>query len=626
VALAFIGSAILFYALYARLPVLYDADAYYHLAVARDCAERGIPERLEWARFSLLHDGFGDKELLFHLLLAPFAALRDATTGGVIALALLNAVVVAALTHAGLRTMGYWGIAVPLLVFGTAIDFTLRTIRLRPELLSLILILAAIPLAARGRVILLGVVACAYALGYTAFHALLGLVVLFAAVVLWQERRLEGRLVLAALVGVVLGLVLHPHFPTNLRVWAVQNVQFFVHDALPDVGREIRSRTTSDTLVLNLGWWAALLVLWRSREPVRAPATDTRLGDFTLVATVVFGVLYLLMARFILYLVPLATLALLRSMAARGEAPGGPVRLPWRGRVPFALAMTLCLLSALPLGYLGWTRMKASVRDFGPHLRADREAFAAAMPDGAKVAAPWAATESFVFWAPRARYLNVLDPIFMVAKDAALYRAYLDLFEGREPDVPLVARTRFDSDFYADDGQYPFARARLLQDPRIIPLHDGSSYLYRFQPGRNGDFLLDWKVLPITAPAPPPLAMLVDPSTPSYPRAVVPEERALEGYVDGRRLGPADACRTFARVEERTEPVHMLVEVAPYGTAEVFVDDRLAAAIPSPRAAVLGRGVILPLALDPGLHRITVRTCPTESHLGFYALVRDRQP
>jgi hypothetical protein len=62
--------------------------------------------------------------------------------------------------------------------------------------------------------------------------------------------------------------------------------------------------------------------------------------------------------------------------------------------------------------------------------------------------------------------------------------------------------------------------------------------------------------------------------------------------------------------------------VSPYGSAEIFVDDALVAAIPSARLAVVGNGVVVPLALDAGRHRITVRTCPSGPQLGFYALVR----
>src|SRR6185436_12098308 len=127
-------------------------------------------------------------------------------------------------------------------------------------------------------------------------------------------------------------------------------------------------------------------------------------------------------------------------------------------------------------------RMEASApRAFRAETRPDWEAFGRAIPPGAKVFAGWQAAEQFVFWAPRAVYVNVLDSIFMVARSPALYGRYLDVLHGREPDVPFVARSLFDSDFFADDGQYPLVRQRLMQgDPRVDRLHDGITCLYRF--------------------------------------------------------------------------------------------------------------------------------------------------
>src|SRR5437867_10959776 len=146
-ALVCLGSALALYLLCARLPVLPDGDSYYHLAVARAYAEHGLSYRPDWARFSVLHDGFGDKELLFHILLMPFAGLADPARGGVMALALLGALVAAVLAHQARAASGRWGLAGPLLVFGGAADLLLRATRLRPGLDGLRLILHAPPLA-----------------------------------------------------------------------------------------------------------------------------------------------------------------------------------------------------------------------------------------------------------------------------------------------------------------------------------------------------------------------------------------------------------------------------------------------------------------------------------------------
>ena len=287
------------------------------------------------------------------------------------------------------------------------------------------------------------------------------------------------------------------------------------------------------------------------------------------------------------------------------------------------MAFSVCLLwgvYALPMIF---KRMEAvALNAFRPGAREDWEAFARAVPDGAKIFAGWQATEQFVFWAPRAVYINVLDSVFMYAKSPELYRAYLDVLQGREPDVPFVARSRFDSEFFADDGQYPLARGRLLNDPRVKKLHDGNTCLFDFTGASNEPFVVDWKLLPPTVPLPPPAEVVLDPQIPGYPRATAARDRAIEGYIDGRRLGNASGCLAFAHVEDVVEPNRANLEVSPYGSADIYVDDALVAAIPSPRLAVLGNGVIIPLALDPGRHRITVRTCPSGDAVGFYALER----
>ena len=72
-----------------RQPLLYDNDSYFHLAVARTYAEAGPVDRLEAVRFSVMEDGFGDKELLFHLLLVPFTVWLDPVFGGQLFLAAL---------------------------------------------------------------------------------------------------------------------------------------------------------------------------------------------------------------------------------------------------------------------------------------------------------------------------------------------------------------------------------------------------------------------------------------------------------------------------------------------------------------------------------------------------------
>src|SRR5688500_17126219 len=116
---------------------------------------------------------------------------------------------------------------------------------------------------------------------------------------------------------------------------------------------------------------------------------------------------------------------------------------------------------------------------------------------GAKVAASWGDAHLYVYWAPQARYLNLLDPIFMAAWRPRAYQAQLAVFRGEDPDVPLAAATELDSDFIAltsrgRSGPVP----RLVSDPRVRLLHAGYESLYALLPEANQAFVLDWRVSP----------------------------------------------------------------------------------------------------------------------------------
>jgi hypothetical protein len=107
VLLAFLATSLGLGAIVLSFPNLYDADSYFHLAVARDYARGALRGGLRWARLSALADGFGDKELLFHLLLAPFASMKDGARAGWAAVALLNGVVAAVVAAAAWPVLFY---------------------------------------------------------------------------------------------------------------------------------------------------------------------------------------------------------------------------------------------------------------------------------------------------------------------------------------------------------------------------------------------------------------------------------------------------------------------------------------------------------------------------------------
>lgn len=611
----------------------YDSDSEYHLAIARAYARQGIRHDFPWARFSLLGNGFGDKELLFHLLLVPFAAGADPLAGGRLALALLQALVLAALAAAATRAVGAWAVAVPFFLVVASTELDWRLVRLRPELLSLLLILAAVVAAARRRPVWLGGLGLLYALSYVAVPTFAGLcVLLFLAYGLF-DRSWEPRLALYPVVGCGVGLLVHPQFPSNLVMVWVQNVEYFRWKGVLDVGSEIRPDFTDVALMVNLGLWLAALALGLARRagPIASPSDPQaglreRLALGFAVATAVFGALYLLMSRFALYALPLGALALLYGLRCRDGTIGGWVRLPGRGRLPLAAALALALLVALPEARRQLAELRARTSP-GPHGErlADRRAFGGSVPEDAKVAAPWRSTPIYMLWAPQGRYLNVLDPVLMALEDLEAYELQRRVFAGLEPDVPLVVASRLDSTYLAfpRQGDGGAVVRRLVADPRARAVLRGSHELWALVPSTREVFALDWQVfddadLPA---ANRPLG--------SYPRALTPRGAAYEGYVDARRVGGAKACVGFAHDLSLGAARHERLELAAAGPATLWLDGELVVANGAAAGAVLGEGTVVELDLAPGRHRLVVRSCPVGGEPpinGFYLVDRTPRP
>ena len=601
-------------------PVIEDTDSYFHLAVARAYRAEGVTGRLPWARFSLLHDRYGDKELLFHVGLMPFVGNGTSTTGGRVALALIGAALLALVSHLGARMVGPWGLVLGPFLLLTCGDLDLRLMRLRPELPALGLLLLATDAAARGRTRRLAVLACLFALSYTAWQALGGLVLLWFVARTWQARRPAWELLLHPLMGLGLGIVIHPSFPANIDLWVAQNIDYHRLRPLLDVGNEIGAPLGDQTLLRNLGFWiglGAVIGAWRSRSRHDAPTGPSRAtgpGDGApwLVAAVCFTVLFALGWRFAIYFFPFAALATL-------ALTGGLSRPTGRGAVGLLLAGTLASAPwVVPI-----------VRDFLGTGHDTREArghdLSSLLPVGARVAAPWGLADVMVYYAPQARYLNVLDPVFMAVPYPFQYAAQRALFDGAEPDIPLVAGTLLASDYVAfQRGTSARLEARTAVDPRLEPLMVGPDLLYRVVAGRNDRFWLDWTVAPTVDPPwggvpPPPSATPIP-----YPRATDPRARDLEGFVDaGRAIAPG-RCVLLHTELSLPGSTSMRLELAASGPVTIWIDQARRAATASPGGAVLGQGLLIDLRVAAGAHTVDVATCadPTTGRTGFYLVER----
>lgn len=593
-----------------RFSIIPDWDSYLHLAIARHYGEHGFQPVLPWARFSVLNSGLGDKELLFHGVLVPFATWMDPALGGRLVLALFNAGVVVSLGAFALRTLGRWGLAVPFLLYAGCGPFLDRIVRLRPELGSLLLLLLALWLVSRRSWVALGVVSGIYALSYTAIHFFLGLTCLWFLAEWFQIRVAPWRMLVAAFCGAACGVLCHPGFPANMRTFYYQAFLFFRHKAQLDVGPEILPPPWGPALAGSLGLLVGLSALLLAREEVAGATpnpSDRRLARSTWVAALTCLVLYAFMQRMAIYAFPFLTLALLAELRARGFRVAPVIRL---GRLRLPLVAGLFTAAALCTLTLSRSVFVPMYRQ-GPADRTEATwaAIGRALPAGAKVAATWESAEVMAFWAPQGRYLNLFDPVFMAVPFPEAYAFHRQVFSGQEPDIPLAVAGPLDSDWIAYDlNKVPReVTERLVQDPRVTLMASGSTLLGRMNPTGQARFLLDWEVADSSPREIRP-----------YPRLASPRLHRMEGFVDALRAGPGPRYAFTLPLPTRA----LDLELAPYGPTEVRIEDQLIFRTSQSRHAILGRGYRFSLPLGAKGRLVVITSKASDGRAGFYLVDR----
>ncbi|MEO8033464.1 MAG: hypothetical protein ABI837_03460, partial [Acidobacteriota bacterium] len=341
-----------------------------------------------------------------------------------------------------------------------------------------------------------------------------------------------------------------------------------------DIGEELTPPHLVTLLPLIVGWLAGFAALWlatrRQSQPVTGKATVSSQEWLTYAITlVVFLVLYARMSKMAIYVYPLAMVTLLRWRASRGQSIAEGT--------PLAIALLVSIGLAFPaMAHPTLRRILGLEGEVATET--DLEAFGRRVPKGARIAATWGDAETYAFWAPQGRYLNVYDPTFMYVPYPREWAAQDAVFSGREPDIPRALSGPLQSDYIAFDSvaMSPVFLDRVRNDPRLRIVYGG------------------YNVLLAVVPA--------------------PVFAIGTGFVDV----PSSDCATIRHVERGPSRL----EFAPWGRGATKVDGVPALTISRPQGAVLGRGARIDLGA--GEHILELTTCAASGRNGFYLVRRAR--
>ena len=227
-------------------------DAYYHIAMAERGPSVFTAKKFPALELSVWRDTFADKELLYHFMLCGLVKLQKIFMPVIEAPFHFPAFVfLAVLVASFLFAMKRFGVSPPLylpmtmLAMMSAPNVTFRMLMLRPHIFSLTLMLVLCGLLARGSLRWklgwsLGI-SLLYTWSYSNPQFIVIPVLFFAVADIrtcgWKSLLLAA----AALLGVFLGLLIHPQFPNSFIIWKVQSVDALFGPLLSDGARGMKT-------------------------------------------------------------------------------------------------------------------------------------------------------------------------------------------------------------------------------------------------------------------------------------------------------------------------------------------------------------------------------------------------
>ncbi len=455
-------------------------DGFFHILAAEHVLE-GIRGEMPWLPLTVFGDGWIDHQLLFHVVLAPFAWLLPGVVAAKAGAATLAGLAGFALFRFLRRLEAPWALAWATLPFALSWTFWARMEMPRTQSMSLILLLWGMAALVRGRPWQVLAASWLYAWTYHVSVILLPIAVLHALVAAFLPgsplpRRELWKGPAAAGVGLLAGFVIHPHTPRTL--WFVYQhavVKVLNRDAL-QVGPEWLAGGP-EKLLATAGWAVAALlaagVLIVGARRWRTSTVFVALVALCATAGALFA------NKFVEYSVPLSFATLALALRDR-RAAVGPLLPGWRRPLGRALA------AVVVLGLLVWSGVHVH-RAMKDHFHSPDRARAAMawiadnVPPGERIYHfDWTQFPELAFHGPEQAYIVGLDPHFLAWKNRELWDLHEKIAQGWGTNPSRPIRERFDCGYAVLLLPYPGAEDTLALDPGLERVFaDEGAIVYR---------------------------------------------------------------------------------------------------------------------------------------------------
>lgn len=482
-------------------PAIVGNDGYYHIRMAELIRQQGLKPPFIWMPLTILNaKDFYDHHMLYHVILALFipgdprepvadASLFTAAKWASIVIPVLAFVAIwYMLRRQGVRWAWLWALG----LFAVSDAFIYRMSMVRAQALSLLILVVGLHWLLKRRYRLLLPLGFLYVWSYNAFP-LLAVIAVVVFVATWiTEKKFEWEALIWPIAGIILGLILNPYFPKDLK--------FIFEHLLPKFGANpsglgiewepyntwiLFQNSTLMFFLIPLGIFA---LGWQNR-----PIDRSQLVGLLLIC--VFGVMLIKSRRFIEY-AP-AFVLIFTALACRPMIQRFITLLPTVNQWPvlksvaagLALAVLLVALAVIFYRAIDQARTQVDTSQPASYMADGVHWLKEHAPPGAMIfQTDWDDFTQLFFYDTDQIYLVGLDPTYLQLADPGLYNLWVAITRGQVQNPSKQIAADFGHPLYVfSDTQHTAFMNLAADDPGLKEVyHDNEVVIYEVLANTGG--------------------------------------------------------------------------------------------------------------------------------------------
>ena len=457
-------------------PDMPDNDGFYHIKLAWLMRTEGLEPNFQWLPLTILNQNeFYDHHFLFHVALIPFTFFDDLRIGAKWAAVVFSTLAFVAIWFLFHRQRIPFAWLWALALLGVSDAFLYRMSVTRAGSLSLAVLVIAIVWILERKHWHLAVLAFIYVWMYDAFPLLIALAVLHMVAVALMEQRIEYKPLLYISFGILLGLLINPYFPENVIFSYRHMLPKLVDATSVRVGNEWFPYTTKQILDNSfpslVAFVGGILALGYSNSKM-----DVRTA-FTLLVSLLFGLMLLQARRFVEYFPPFALIfaafawapLLMNWKHASSISTESPLK-QFSARWPailLSVAVAVSIARSIP-------RAKDAINGSKPYgLYADASLWLEVNtpPDSRVFQTDWDDFPRLFYYNTHNTYLIGLDPTYMQMYDANLYALWVLITRGDVKNPSRIIANKFGSQYIHSDLKHTDFIKVAENDPNLTEVY-----------------------------------------------------------------------------------------------------------------------------------------------------------